>query len=332
MKILLSGGLGFIGSHTANELIKEGHDLVIVDNLINAKIEVLDRLEALSGQRPTFYEYDLRDEKKIREIFDKEKIEGIIHFAGLKAVGESLLRPLDYYHNNILSTLVLARLCQDYGCQHFIFSSSATVYGDQPSPLREDMPLKKTTNPYGASKAMSERILADLAAAQPGLSISLLRYFNPVGAHPSGLLGEDPLGIPNNLFPLVVRVAQAKEEKLKVFGDDYDTPDGSGLRDYIHVLDLARGHLLALEKAPSGLSVYNLGSGRPYSVLEVVQAFKEVNQVQVPYEIVARRPDDLAVCYADPARAQRELGWQAHLGLEDMVRDSWHYALLEKED
>ena len=273
--------------------------------------------------RPDFYQVDVTDERHVAKVFQAYDFDGVIHFAGLKAVGESVSMPDVYYMNNIVSTLTLSRLCLKYGVNRFVFSSSATVYGDQPSPLRESMEMKRTTNPYGETKAMSERILSDIAGANPGFAVSLLRYFNPVGAHKSGLIGEDPNGIPNNLMPFVTRVAKGQLKKLSVFGDDYDTVDGTGVRDYIHVVDLAKGHVKALERIKPGVSIHNLGTGKGTSVLELVNAFKMVNGVDVPYEIVGRRAGDVAVCYADPSKAEAELGWKAELTIEDMVRDAW---------
>lgn len=325
MNILVTGGLGFIGSHTVVELIKNTHTVIIADNLINSKIEVLDKLSTITGIKPTFYQIDVTDEAKVQEIFVNHKIGGVIHFTGLKAVGESVSKPIEYYFNNLVSTMVLSKMCVKYCVNKFVFSSSATVYGDQPSPLREDMDLKKTTNPYGETKAMSERILTDIANANDGFSVSLLRYFNPVGAHESGLIGEDPNGIPNNLMPFVTKVAKGQLEKLSVFGNDYDTIDGTGVRDYIHVVDLAKGHVKAIEKLDTGVNIYNLGTGRGTSVLELVNAFIKVNDIDVPYEIVGRRPGDLAVCYADASKAEKELGWKAELTIEDMVRDAWKF-------
>jgi len=325
MNILVTGGLGFIGSHTTIELIKNNHTVIIADNLINSKIEVLDKLYTITGIKPTFYQIDVTDEAKVEEIFNNHKIDGVIHFAGLKAVGESVSKPLEYYFNNLVSTMVLSKMCVKYGVNKFVFSSSATVYGDQPSPLREDMELKKTTNPYGETKAMSERILTDTSNANPNFAVSLLRYFNPVGAHESGLIGEDPNGIPNNLMPFVTKVAKGQLEKLSVFGNDYDTIDGTGVRDYIHVVDLARGHVKAIENLKDGVNIYNLGTGRGTSVLELVNAFMKVNDINVPYEIVGRRPGDIATCFADASKAEKELGWKAELGIDEMVRDAWKF-------
>ena len=325
MNILVTGGLGFIGSHTAVELIKNNHKVIIADNLINSKIEVLDKLFTITGIKPTFYQIDVTDEAKVEEIFNNHEIDGVIHFAGLKAVGESVSKPLEYYYNNLVSTMVLSKMCVKYGIGKFVFSSSATVYGDQPSPLKEDMELKKTTNPYGETKAMSERILTDTSIANPNFTVSLLRYFNPVGAHESGLIGEDPNGIPNNLLPFVTKVAKGELKKLNVFGNDYDTIDGTGVRDYIHVVDLAKGHVKAIENLGNGVNIYNLGTGRGTSVLELVNAFMKVNNIDVPYEIVGRRPGDIATCFADANKAERELNWKAELGIEEMVRDAWKF-------
>lgn len=325
MNILVTGGLGFIGSHTTIELIKNNHEVIIADNLINSKIEVLDKLATITGIRPTFYQSDVTDEAKVEEIFNNHKIDGVIHFAGLKAVGESVSKPLEYYYNNLVSTMVLSKMCVKYSVNKFVFSSSATVYGDQPSPLREDMELKKTTNPYGETKAMSERILTDTAKSNEGFAVSLLRYFNPVGAHESGLIGEDPNGIPNNLMPFVTKVAKGQLEKLSVFGNDYDTIDGTGVRDYIHVVDLAKGHVKAIENLNDDVNIYNLGTGRGTSVLELVNAFMKVNGINVPFEIVGRRPGDIATCFADASKAEKELGWKAELGIDEMVRDAWKF-------
>lgn len=325
MNILVTGGLGFIGSHTVVELLKNNHEVIIADNLINSKIDVLDNLYKISGVKPIFYQIDVTYEVKLEEVFNKHKIDGVIHFAGLKAVGESVSKPLEYYYNNIVSTMILSKMCIKYGVRKFVFSSSATVYGDQPSPLKEDMELKKTTNPYGETKAMSERILTDTAKANDEFAVSLLRYFNPVGAHESGLIGEDPNGIPNNLMPFVTKVAKGQLEKLSVFGNDYDTIDGTGVRDYIHVVDLAKGHVKAIENLKDGVNIYNLGTGRGTSVLELVNAFMKVNDINVPYEIVGRRSGDIATCFADASKAEKELGWKAELGIEEMVRDAWKF-------
>jgi len=305
MNILVTGGLGFIGSHTVVELIKNNHDVIIADNLINSKIEMLDKLHTITGVKPTFYQVDVTDEEKVEEIFDNHEIDGVIHFAGLKAVGESVSKPIAYYYNNLVSTMVLSKLCVKYEISKFVFSSSATVYGDQPSPLKEDMVLKKTTNPYGETKAMSERILTDVSIANDNFSVTLLRYFNPVGAHESALIGEDPNGIPNNLMPYVTKVAKGELEKLSVFGNDYNTADGTGVRDYIHVVDLAKGHVKAIENLNNGVNIYNLGTGKGASVLQLVHTFIDVNRIDVPYKIVERRPGDIATCYADADKAKK---------------------------
>ena len=325
MRYLVTGGLGFIGSHTVVELINNDHEVVIADNLINSKLEVLDKIYEITGVKPNFFQIDVTDEEKVKEIFLNHKLDGVIHFAGLKAVGESVSKPLEYYYNNLVSTMVLSKLCLEYKVNKFVFSSSATVYGEQESPLNEDMELKRTTNPYGETKAMSERILIDTANANEGFSVCLLRYFNPVGAHESGLIGENPNGIPNNLMPYITKVAKKELKKLNIFGDDYNTVDGTGVRDYIHVVDLAKGHVKAIEKLASGVEIYNLGTGKGTSVLELVNAFMKVNNVDIPYEIVGRRAGDIATCYADTNKAMRDLGWRAEKDIEDMVRDSWRF-------
>ena len=327
MNILVTGGLGFIGSHTVIELIKSNHQVVIVDNLINSKVEVLDKINEICGVRPEFYQMDVTNESAVEEIFKTHSFDGLIHFAGLKAVGESVEKPIAYYYNNLVSTMVLSKLCLKYSVHRFVFSSSATVYGDQTSPLEEDFELKTTTNPYGETKAMSERILKDVAFANKDFAVTLLRYFNPVGAHSSGLIGEDPNGIPNNLMPFVTKVAKGQLPVLSVFGDDYDTIDGTGVRDYIHVVDLAEGHVKALEHLNEGVHIYNLGTGQGTSVLELVHAFIQENKVDVPYKIVSRRPGDLATCYADANKAKAELKWSAKRGIEEMVRDAWNFEL-----
>lgn len=327
MNILVTGGLGFIGSHTTIELIKNNYTVIIADNLINSKIEVLDKICTITGIKPIFYKIDVTNEVKLQEIFDKNKIDGVIHFAGLKAVGESVEKPLEYYYNNLVSTMVLSKMCLRYNVDKFVFSSSATVYGDQEPPLREEMELKKTTNPYGETKAMSERILMDTVKANSSFSVSLLRYFNPVGAHESGLLGEDPNGIPNNLLPYVSKVAKGELKKLSVFGNDYDTIDGTGVRDYIHVVDLAKGHVKAIQNIKTGAHIYNLGTGKGTSVLQLVKTFEEENNIKIPYEVVKRRSGDIAICFADVNKAERELGWKAERGIKDMVKDAWKYEL-----
>ncbi|MCA0971456.1 UDP-glucose 4-epimerase GalE [Halobacillus litoralis] len=325
MNVLVTGGTGYIGSHTCVSLLQAGHSVVIVDNLSNSSRETLEQIESITGEEVMFYENDVTDEKTMDEIFTHHSFDGVIHFAGFKAVGESVNLPSKYYRNNLLSTIVLADLCLKHNVEKFVFSSSATVYGENASPMVESMELLPTTNPYGETKAMSERILSDISKANPNFHVSLLRYFNPVGAHESGLIGESPNGIPNNLMPYVTQVAKGIREKLSVFGDDYDTVDGSGVRDYVHVMDLAEGHIAALEHLEEGVRVYNLGTGKGTSVLELVEAFEQVNQVPVPYDIVQRRPGDLATCFADASKAENELGWTAKRGIQDMCRDAWNY-------
>ncbi|NQN50206.1 UDP-glucose 4-epimerase GalE [Streptococcus suis] len=327
MSILVTGGAGYIGSHTVVELLKLGKEVVIVDNLSNSSILVLDRIETITGKRPTFYELDVADKTALREVFEKENIESAIHFAGYKAVGESVAKPVMYYENNIMSTLALVEVMAEFGVKKIVFSSSATVYGlNNPSPLVEPMPTS-ATNPYGYTKVMLEQILRDVEVADKEWSIALLRYFNPIGAHESGLIGEDPAGIPNNLMPFVAQVAVGKRPELSIFGNDYDTVDGTGVRDYIHVIDLALGHIKALEKISTteGVHTYNLGSGQGTSVLELVQAFEKVNGVPVPYKIVDRRPGDVATCYANADKALAELNWKTEKTIEDMCRDTWNW-------
>ncbi|HEP1822897.1 TPA: UDP-glucose 4-epimerase GalE [Streptococcus suis] len=327
MSILVTGGAGYIGSHTVVELLKLGKEVVIVDNLSNSSILVLDRIETITGKRPTFYELDVADKEALRQVFENENIEAAIHFAGYKAVGESVAKPIMYYENNIMSTLALVEVMAEFSVKKIVFSSSATVYGlNNPSPLVETMPTS-ATNPYGYTKVMLEQILRDVEVADKGWSIALLRYFNPIGAHESGLIGEDPAGIPNNLMPFIAQVAVGKREELSVFGNDYDTIDGTGVRDYIHVIDLALGHIKALEKisTTAGVHTYNLGSGQGTSVLELVQAFEKVNGVPVPYKIVDRRPGDVATCYANADKALEELDWKTEKTIEDMCRDTWNW-------
>jgi UDP-glucose 4-epimerase len=325
MKILVTGGLGFIGSHTCVELINKNHQVVVADNLSNSKIETLERIEKITGTKPVFYKIDVTKEELVEEIFKKHDLDGVIHFAGYKAVGESVEKPLEYYYNNVVSTMVLGKICLKHGVSKFVFSSSATVYGDQESPFKEDMELMETTNPYGETKAMSERILKDTAKANEDFGVSLLRYFNPVGAHESGLIGEDPNGIPSNLMPFITKVGKGELDKLYIFGNDYDTVDGTGVRDYIHVVDLAEGHVAALENLNPGINIYNLGTGKGTSVLEMVEAFKKVNKVDVPYEIVQRRKGDIAKSFANVSKAEKDLKWKAKRGIEEMVRDAWRF-------
>ncbi|HEM6059906.1 TPA: UDP-glucose 4-epimerase GalE [Streptococcus suis] len=327
MSILVTGGAGYIGSHTVVELLKLGKEVVIVDNLSNSSILVLDRIETITGKRPTFYELDVADKEALRQVFENENIEAAIHFAGYKAVGESVAKPIMYYENNIMSTLALVEVMTEFSVKKIVFSSSATVYGlNNPSPLVETMPTS-ATNPYGYTKVMLEQILRDVEVADKEWSIALLRYFNPIGAHESGLIGEDPAGIPNNLMPFIAQVAVGKRGELSVFGNDYDTVDGTGVRDYIHVIDLALGHIKALEKisTTAGVHTYNLGSGQGTSVLELVQAFEKVNGVPVPYKIVDRRPGDVATCYANVDKALAELNWKTEKTIEDMCRDTWNW-------
>lgn len=327
MKICVTGGCGYIGSHTAVELLNDGYEVVVVDNLYNAKREVIDKIKTITGKDLIFYEEDCCDEDAMRKVFNEHKIDAVIHFAGYKAVGESVSKPLMYYQNNINSALTVCKVMQEYGCTKFVFSSSATVYGDPASlPIKEDFPLS-TTNPYGTTKLFIEQILQDLAYANPDLSISLLRYFNPVGAHVSGLIGENPNGIPNNLVPYIMKVAVGELPYLNVYGNDYETEDGTGVRDYIHVVDLAVGHIKALEKLKEGKGVFihNLGTGRGYSVLEIVSAFEQINEVEIPYKIVERRPGDIAACYADTKKAKEELNWEAKKGIQDMMKDSYNF-------
>jgi len=328
MKILVTGGMGYIGSHTCVELLNLGMEVVIVDNLANSNPEVLNRVETITGKRPLFYEVDVCDETALSKVFDEHAIDCVIHFAGMKAVGESVAMPERYYTNNLGSTLTLCRVMAQHSVKRIIFSSSATVYsGDNEMPLQETSKTGNCTNPYGWTKYMGEQILRDIAFADKEWSVVLLRYFNPIGAHSSGLIGEDPKGIPNNLMPYISQVAVGRRDHLSVFGNDYDTPDGTGVRDYIHVVDLAKGHVAAISyaMAHSGSEVFNLGTGTGYSVLDMVNAFASVNNVAVPYEIVARRPGDLATCYANPAKSLEKLGWKAEKNLEDMCRDAWNW-------
>lgn len=327
MSVLVTGGAGYIGSHTVVELLKEGYEVVIVDNYSNSKPEVLERLRTITGKEVTFYEADLLDKPALEEIFEKEEIDSVIHFAGYKAVGESVEKPIEYYHNNVTGTLMLLEVMRAYGVKDIVFSSSATVYGmNNPSPLMEDMPTS-ATNPYGYTKVMIEQILRDVHVSDNEWNIALLRYFNPIGAHASGLIGEDPTGIPNNLMPYITQVAVGKRQELSVFGNDYDTPDGTGVRDYIHVVDLAKGHLKALESFAKhkGVGTYNLGTGKGYSVLDLVQNFQIANDVKIPYVITDRRPGDIGTCYANTDLAKEVLGWEAEKSLEDMCRDSWNW-------
>lgn len=328
MAILVTGGAGFIGSHTCVELLDAGYEVIVVDNLCNSSQESLRRVEKITGKNVKFYEADIRDTDALNQIFDKESVECVIHFAGLKAVGESVVKPLEYYDNNISGTLRLCDVMRNHGVKNIIFSSSATIYGEPAFiPITEECPKGMCTNPYGWTKWMLEQILTDLHTADPEWNVVLLRYFNPIGAHKSGLIGEDPKGIPNNLIPYVAQVAIGKLECLGVFGNDYDTPDGTGVRDYIHVVDLAVGHVKALKKIQekAGVCIYNLGTGVGYSVLDMVHAFEEASGKKVPYQIKERRAGDIASCYSDATKARKELGWTAERGLKEMCEDAWRW-------
>ena len=328
MAILVTGGAGYIGSHTVVELQNAGEDVVVMDNLANSSKKCLERVEALTGKKVPFYEADIRDREALEKIFSNEKIDSVIHFAGLKAVGESVQKPWEYYDNNVTGTLTLVDVMRKHNCKNIIFSSSATVYGDPAMiPITEECPKGQCTNPYGWTKSMLEQILSDMQKADPEWNVVLLRYFNPIGAHKSGTIGENPNGIPNNLMPYITQVAVGKLPKLNVFGNDYDTHDGTGVRDYIHVVDLAKGHVKALKKlAPgSGLNIYNLGTGVGYSVLDIVKNFEEATGVKIPYEIKDRRPGDIAICYSKADKAKEELGWVAENGIKEMCADSWRW-------
>ncbi len=330
MTILVTGGAGYIGSHTCLELLQAGYEVVVVDNLSNSKEEALTRVQNLTGKSLSFHQVDLLDETALNAVFQRDAIEAVIHFAGLKAVGESVEQPLRYYHNNVAGTINLCRAMQRFDVKKMVFSSSCTVYGEPHTvPITEDFPLSAPTSPYGRTKLMLEDIFRDLYRADPAWNIVLLRYFNPAGAHPSGQIGEDPNGVPNNLLPYITQVAIGKLAQLAVFGDDYPTPDGTGVRDYLHVVDLAVGHLKALEKLKTnhGLLTYNLGTGQGYSVLEIIAAFEKASGKKIPYRIVARRPGDVAAVYADPSKAERELGWRAERGLAEMCADAWNWQL-----
>ena len=328
MTILVTGGAGYIGSHTCVELLNAGYDVVIIDNLYNSNQKAVDRIEEITGKKVKFYPDDMMDRAAVKRVFDENKIDAVIHFAGLKAVGESVHKPIEYYRTNIGSTLNLTDEMRAHGCKNIIFSSSATVYGDPAEiPITENCPKGTCTNPYGWTKWMKEQILTDIHTADPEWNVILLRYFNPIGAHKSGLIGEDPKGIPNNLLPYVAQVAIGKLPEINVFGNDYDTPDGTGVRDYIHVVDLARGHVKAIERfaKKDGVFICNLGTGHGYSVLDVIHAFEKACGKELPYVIRERRPGDIATCYSSPAKAEKELGWTAEYDLEDMCRDSWNW-------
>jgi UDP-glucose 4-epimerase len=329
MSILVTGGAGYIGSHTVVELLNEGKDVVIIDDFSNSKPTALEAIRKITGKDFKFYEMNYLDREKLEKVFEENKIDAVLNFAGFKAVGESVQKPLEYYHNNVSGCIVLLETMAKYNVKKFVFSSSATVYGEPETiPITEECKTGGTTNPYGTSKLFIEQILKDLYKSDNSWDICILRYFNPVGSHESGLLGEEPQGIPNNLMPYVVRVASGQLKELSVFGNDYDTPDGTGVRDYIHVVDLAKGHLYALnklEKEGKGLYIYNLGTGTGYSVLDMVKSFEETTGKKVPYKITARRPGDIATCYSDPTKAKNELGWEAHKGIKEMCKDSWNY-------
>ena len=328
MNILLTGGAGYIGSHTIIELDKKGHSVVVVDNLVNSNKEALRRVGEIIGKNIPFVQADVRDRVAMEAVFADNAIDAVIHFAGLKAVGESVAKPLEYYENNMNATFVLLDVMRSHGCKNIIFSSSATVYGNPAEiPITEDCPKGQCTNPYGQTKSMLEEVLKDVQKADPEWNVVLLRYFNPIGAHKSGRIGENPNGIPNNLMPYITQTAVGLRKELGIFGNDYDTPDGTGVRDYIHVVDLASAHVAALQaiQRNCGLAVYNIGTGRGYSVLDVVKAFEKVNNVNVPYSIKPRRPGDIATCYCNPAKAKAELGWEAQYDIEDMCRDSWNW-------
>ena len=328
MKILVTGGAGYIGSHTCVELTEEGYEVVIVDNLYNASEKAVERIKEITGKDVVFYHADIRDYNAMNDIFAKEKPDAVIHFAGMKAVGESVSKPMEYYENNIGGTLTLCKAMRENGCKNMIFSSSATVYGDPAFiPITEECPKGVCTNPYGWTKHMLEQILTDIQTSDPEWNVILLRYFNPIGAHKSGLIGEDPKGIPNNLLPYVAQVAIGKLECVGVFGNDYDTPDGTGVRDYIHVVDLAKGHVKAVRKLMEkpGVKIYNLGTGKGYSVLDVIKAFEKACGKKIPYQIKERRPGDIATCYSDATLAKEELGWEAEYGMDEMCADSWRW-------
>ncbi len=328
MKILVTGGAGYIGSHTCVELLNEGYDVVVMDNLSNSSEKALERVQQITGKTLTFYKTDMLDREGVKAIFDKEQIDAVIHFAGLKAVGESVRMPIEYYHNNMTGTLIICDEMRNHGVKNIIFSSSATVYGDpQQIPITEQCPKGTPTNPYGWTKSMLEQVLTDIHTADPEWNVILLRYFNPIGAHKSGLIGEDPKGIPNNLVPYVAQVAIGKLEYINVFGNDYDTPDGTGVRDYIHVVDLAKGHVKAIQKLADkeGVSIYNLGTGNGYSVLDVIRAFEKACGHPLKYVIKERRPGDIATCYSRCDKAREELGWEAQYGIDEMCADSWNW-------
>lgn len=330
MVILVTGGAGFIGSHTCVALLEAGHQVIVADNLCNSNEEAIAAIKKITNKDVIFYKIDVTVEVEVRKLFSEHAIDGVIHFAGLKAVGESVGKPLEYYYNNLVSTMVLATCCRDFQVHKLVFSSSATVYGENQVPFLEEMQLMPATNPYGETKVMCERILQDVAAAYPKLQVALLRYFNPIGAHESGLLGEAPNGIPNNLMPYITQVAKGTLPGLNIFGKDYPTVDGTGVRDYIHVVDLALGHVAAVEHLTEGTHIYNLGTGTGTSVLELVQAFEQVTGIRIPYEIVQRRAGDIASCYAEVSKAEKELGWKATRDIVTMCKDAWRFESLRK--
>jgi len=335
MSILITGGTGYIGSHTVVELLNNNEKVVVVDNFINSSPEVIDKIKQITGKEFKFYEVDILNEEKLEQVFKENKIDSVIHFAGLKAVGESVKKPLEYFHNNITGTLMLLNIMKKYNCKNIVFSSSATVYGNQSEPKYvETMERGITTNPYGTTKAIIEKILEDLYTSDNTWKIAILRYFNPIGAHDSGLIGDNPNGIPNNLMPYIQKVAIGELKELSIFGNDYNTPDGTGIRDYIHVVDLALGHIKALEKiekVDSGVYIYNLGSGKGHSVLEIVKTFEKVNNIMIPYIIAPRRDGDIDEFYADPTKAKNELNWSVQKSLEDMCKDSWNFIQKNKK-
>lgn len=325
MRILVTGGMGYIGSHASVALLEAGHEIVIADNLSNSRMEIKHRIEKIAQRRVDLHLIDVTNQRALEPLFADYRFDGVMHFAGFKSVAESVRCPLKYYYNNLLSTICLANVCLKYGTKKIVFSSSATVYGDNPPPFRESMKSLHATNPYGETKIMSERILSDLVIANPDFSVSLLRYFNPIGAHESGLIGELPLGVPNNLMPFITRVAKGELNKLQIFGNDYPTADGTGIRDYIHVMDLVEGHVVALKGSLPGLQIYNLGTGTGISVLQLINAFEKVNEIAIPYEFVERRKGDVAVSYADASKAKNELKWTAKRDIFDMCHDAWQF-------
>lgn len=325
MNILVTGGAGYIGSHTCISLIEAGYSVIIADDLRNSKIEVINDIKKIVNKDVKFYEVDVTIEDALNKIFENNKIDGVIHFAGLKSVSESIKKPLDYYYNNVVSTINLLKACQEYNVNRFVFSSSATVYGENKVPFKESMQPMPPINPYGETKAISEKILIDASRANPDLNVSILRYFNPIGAHESGLIGEVPSGTPNNLMPYITQVAKGKLKSLNIFGNDYPTEDGTGIRDYIHVVDLAEGHVAALTNSKKGVNIYNLGTGKGTSVLQLIKTFEKVNGIKIPFKFIDRRPGDIAICYADISKAQKELNWSPKRNIKEMCRDAWNF-------